>query len=66
MKTENLPNHRYQDFKGIIHACDSCQATSDNLNRLVWTKCEVDVPANKSYQAEQQVTCPICLPLINN
>jgi hypothetical protein len=54
--------HLYEDKKGIIHFCESSQIVpSDRSTRLVWTKCGKDVPAYKSFNSIEPVTCEGCL-----
>jgi hypothetical protein len=51
-------NHLYQDEKGVIHACEGSEVHPGIY--LVWTKCEKDVPANKSFKSDETVTCEAC------
>jgi hypothetical protein len=51
--------HLFKDENGLIHQC-----LSHEIHRgisLVWTYCRQDVPSNKSYQANEAVSCPACL-----
>jgi len=52
--------HLYESPDGLIHECEGGHATPDMQNYLVWTKCEKDVPANKSFKSDEVVTCPKC------
>ena len=48
----------YDDGK-VIHACES--AIMDRGVRLVWTKCDMDVPDDQGFTVEGQaptITCP--------
>ena len=52
--------HLYE-CDGIIHECQG-----DYVNRdiyLIWTKCNKDVPADKSFMGDERVTCFDCLRL---
>lgn len=51
-------NHLYEDKNGIIHLCESSEVHRGVA--LVWTKCEKDVPANKAFMSEENVTCEKC------
>lgn len=53
--------HLYEQ-DGILHACDTGNVglPNDHDTKLVWTKCEIDVPANQSFMSEEQVTCEKC------
>lgn len=53
-------NHLYQSSNGLIHECEGAQIGNDRDTYRVWTKCEIDVPANQSYMGEDPVTCPEC------
>ncbi len=46
---------------GLIHACESGHATPDDL--LIWTECEIDVPANMAFIGDDEVTCKRCLEI---
>lgn len=56
-----MKNHLYQSKNGMIHLCEGGHVTIDKQNYLVWTKCGVDVPANKSFKSYEYVTCPKCI-----
>ena len=58
-----MKNHLYETPDGLIHACEGGQATIDQKNYLVWTLCELDVPANKSFRSNEEITCPKCVEL---
>ena len=52
-------NHLYKSPDGKTHICEG-----GRINReiyLVWTKCEIDVPANKSFKGEELPSCEECL-----
>ncbi len=51
--------HLYKDKNGIIHLCEGSQIHRDVY--LVWSKCEKDVPANKSFESKEVATCEFCL-----
>ena len=51
----------YKSSDGLIHECRSSQLFPDDKNSVVvWTKCEIDVPDNKSFTSKEIVTCPEC------
>ena len=52
-------NHLYEDKNGGIHLCEGSQIHRDVY--LVWTKCEKDVPANKSFKSKEVATCKSCI-----
>ena len=55
----------YYDDGEVIHACES--AIMDRGVRLVWTKCDMDVPDDQSFTVEAEApatTCPECLAAI--
>ena len=54
-------NHLYESSDGIVHSCKGEYTSLGNMNYLVYTKCEIDVPANKSFNSDERVTCPKCL-----
>jgi hypothetical protein len=52
----------YYDDGEVIHACES--AIIDGGVRLVWTKCDMDVPDDQGFTVEGEapaITCPECL-----
>jgi hypothetical protein len=52
----------YYDDGRVIHACES--TIMDRGVRLVWTKCDMDVPQDQSFTVEGDapaITCPECL-----
>jgi hypothetical protein len=52
----------YYDDGTAIHACESCLMYPDD--RLVWTRCDRDVPANQGFTADRGtigITCIKCL-----
>lgn len=51
--------HLYESPDGLMHECEGGEAVPGEY--LVWTKCEIDVPANKSFMGEESATCPKCL-----
>lgn len=54
-------DHLYEDKNGTIHACDSGDFNFyQNPIKLVWTRCNKDVPANKSFKGGEEVTCAGC------
>jgi len=59
-----MKNHLYEDENGIIHICEGGHATPDQQNYLVWTKCSIDVPPNKSFKSDELPTCQKCLKSI--
>lgn len=55
-------NHLYQ-IGELLHACNSSQLFSNDKGSIVvWTKCGIDVPENKSFKSNKEiVTCLKCL-----
>ncbi len=54
-------SHLYEDKAGVIHSCESSQMIPGNKGTvLVWTKCNKDVPANKSFTSREFISCPEC------
>ena len=53
-------NHLYDNGK-VIHQCED--AIVHGI-RLVWTKCERDVPANQSFMSDESVTCERCMEVV--
>lgn len=52
----------HQTADGLIHECNGEQIiANDKSTYLVWTKCEIDVPENKSFKSNEVVTCYKCL-----
>jgi len=52
----------YYDDGTAIHACESCLMYPGD--RLVWTRCDRDVPANQGFTADRGtigITCIKCL-----
>jgi len=43
----------------IIHACESTEMHKGIT--LIWTKCNRDVPANKSFYGNEKITCDECI-----
>jgi len=55
-------NFLYQTKDGMVHECNSSQLfPNDKDSVVVWTKCNIDVPENKSFKSNEAVTCPECL-----
>jgi hypothetical protein len=54
----------YYDDGEFIHACES--SIVNGGVRLVWTRCDMDVPENQGFtQAEgPAITCPECLKAV--
>jgi len=62
MSHEYKDNHLWEDRKGVIHLCDGSRLVdSDKNTYVVWTICEIDVPANESFKSEEQPTCAKCM-----
>jgi len=58
-------NHLYEDKNGVIHSCQGSQMIPCNSDTyLVWTDCEKDVPADKSFKSEEKATCENCLNVL--
>jgi len=51
--------HLYQDKDGVIHSCEKGNGPPGIV--LVWTKCNKDVPENKSFVSNEKPTCEQCL-----
>lgn len=51
----------WTDKAGVIHRCEGADVHPGI--RLIWTKCERDVPANRAFNPGDgdAVTCPECL-----
>ena len=61
-ETQQMAQPIYYDDGKVFHACDS--AIMDRGVRLVWTKCDIDVPDDRSFMVEGDMpamTCPECL-----
>jgi hypothetical protein len=54
----------YYDDGEFIHACES--AIVNGGVRLVWTKCDMDVPENQGFAQGEPlaITCPECLKAV--
>lgn len=52
------PELMWDDGK-VVHACESTPV--DPMPRLIWTKCQIDVPANAAFEGYEAVTCPRCI-----
>jgi hypothetical protein len=64
-ETQQMAQPIYYDDGRVIHACDS--AITDRGVRLVWTKCDMDVPEDRSFTVEGEapaISCPECLARI--
>jgi len=51
----------YYDDGKVVHACECVIRHPDLL--LVWTKCDLDVPAAEAFTLEYcaiEITCPTC------
>jgi hypothetical protein len=60
-QTQQITEVIYYDDGDVIHACDS--AIMDRGVRLVWTKCDMDVPDDQSFTVDGEgpaITCPEC------
>ena len=59
-QTGRITQPIYYDDGKVIHACES--AIMDRGVRLVWTKCDMDVPDDQSFMVEggeaPATTCP--------
>ena len=52
---------KYDDGKAV-HACEGARgADFDRGTFIVWTVCQKDVPANKSFVGVDDITCPVCI-----
>ena len=55
-------NHLYESPDGKRHLCEGGQIiVNDPSTYVVWTKCKIDVPANKSFKSDEEVNCSECL-----
>ena len=57
----NLKYRCYYEDKAAIHRCDG---DTVNGNFLLWTLCDIDVPAGEGFRipsGEEETTCPRCL-----
>jgi hypothetical protein len=64
-QTQQITVSIYYDDGQAIHACES--AILDRGVRLVWTKCDMDVPDDQSFTIEGEapaITRPECLAAI--
>jgi len=52
-------NHLWESQDGLIHLCEGGEAVPNEY--IVWTMCNIDVPANKSFKSEELATCSKCL-----
>ncbi len=55
----------YQSPDGLIHECEDGQIANDKRTYVVWTKCEIDVPSNRSFKSKEIATCPKCIKISN-
>ena len=52
---------KWDDGK-VIHSVEGADLNFyQNSIRLLWTKCDRDVPANKAFTSDDKVDCPTCL-----
>lgn len=56
--TINTRKIRWIDGSGAMHAVEGSEVHPGI--RLLWTKCEKDVPANTAFLSEEPVTCDTC------
>jgi hypothetical protein len=62
-QTQQITEPFYYDDGDVIHAC----AIMDDGVRLVWTKCDMDVPDDQGFTVdggEPAITCPECLKAV--
>ena len=59
-----MSEHRTKTVDGTIHACDSSRVYKE-IN-MVWTLCGRDVPANKSFESNEKITCHSCIVRMTN
>ena len=60
-QTRQITDPIYHDDGKVIHACES--AIMESGDRLVWTKCDRDVPDDRGFTVEGEppaITCPDC------
>jgi hypothetical protein len=55
---------KYDDGSLIHHAAGARVAHAGSF--LVWTFCQKDVPANRSFVSDETVTCPDCIASAGN
>ncbi len=51
-------NHLYES-NGIIHLCEGSDVQRGI--KIVWTKCQIDVPADRSFMSTELPTCKTCM-----
>lgn len=49
---------RWQDKNGNVHAVEGSEVHPGI--RLLWTVCEIDVPADTAFLGEEAITCSAC------
>lgn len=55
-----MKHHLYESKEGKLHLCDSSNIHAEI--KLVWTKCQIDVPAGQSFKSYyENPTCKECL-----
>lgn len=60
MSTEADSKSIMWDDGKVIHLCESTPV--DRMPRLIWTKCQIDVPANAAFHSQsERPNCPECL-----
>jgi hypothetical protein len=58
-ETQQIAQPIYYDDGKVTHACES--AIMDRGIRLVWTKCDMDVPHDQSFTVEGDAPAITCL-----
>jgi hypothetical protein len=63
-ETRPIAEPIYYNDGEFIHACES--ALVNGGVRLVWTRCDMDVPENQGFTQDKAlaITCPECLKAV--
>ena len=57
-----MTNHLYESSEKL-HICEGANVPDITGPYVVWTKCGIDVPANKSFKSFEIPTCLRCIRL---
>ena len=60
LRRRKMKNHLYESSDRKIHICEGSNIPTITGPYVVWTKCGIDVPANKSFQSDELPTCLKC------
>jgi hypothetical protein len=58
--TREITKPLFYDDGRVIHACEAGELALDDI-RLVWTKCNLDVPRGREFSGNMTVTCSKCV-----